>query len=612
MYLPVLFGQGHIGIILYGAARSGKSTLLKAMGYLRLGRKPRSPSGLNKRDLLAVLQRRQIVFFDEVKTITPELEETLKRMITHDGDEIRALYTNLETVEADLEGSAVFCATSLSQLASDLRTRCFVWHLEEKEGSLYEQDILDFCEALWRLALGGAIKLYRQAARLKRPPNNLLPEIRFRDWLSWAYRYAVVLGVEKEFVAFVKRSKSAAHSGTKYDFLIDLLSREDFDTSKEYNITDLIELAFPKGEATDGDAEADETKAQSIRAAKALQYALKSEAVRADLIAMARDMGYNLRIEKKKVKGEKKEKYRFIFSRLEIPQESDRLRAILKRLGIKPDWDPDWDGEAAPSAEPIPQNDPVPMPEVQIPTPAPQIAPPAPEAVPMAAQGSPAEVGGDAPFAAPYTDTLTPAMQAYLRASDELANLLTHLEARIVEPKEPELLLIIVETIKGVKKLRELFPLLRERDGDNIDVLTLGYRTLYACMWGHMSILCGLATFRGLSLEGLLPHPKVGWAVVRRVLLELEGFLKGEEVSLWPLPEPRKAQTDPAPTPPPIEPEPKWREAWELFAEIPAGHPTRLAILKGLEPDPIRDWEYHTKHLLIRALLNGMSIDPPF
>jgi hypothetical protein len=59
------------------------------------------------------------------------------------------------------------------------------------------------------------------AARLKRPPNNLLPEIRFRDWLSWAYRYAVVLGVENEFVDYVKQAKSAAHSGGKYDFLIE-------------------------------------------------------------------------------------------------------------------------------------------------------------------------------------------------------------------------------------------------------------------------------------------------------------------------------------------------------------------------------------------------------
>jgi hypothetical protein len=288
-----------------------------------------------------VLQRKQIVFFDEVKTITPELEEALKRMITHDGDEIRSLYTNLETVEADLQGSAVFCATSLSQLASDLRTRCFVWHLEEKEGSAYEQDILAFCEALSALALGGAIHLYRMAARLKRPPRSLLPEIRFRDWLAWAYRYAVVLGVEKEFVAFVKQSKSAAHSGTKYDFLLELLSRPDFDTSKEYTIGNLIELAFPQGDATG--EEADEAKAQAMRAAKALQYALKSEAVRADLTAMARDMGYNLRIEKKRAKGEKKPKYWFIFSKLEVPQESDLLQEILQSLGVAAKLDDDDD-----------------------------------------------------------------------------------------------------------------------------------------------------------------------------------------------------------------------------------------------------------------------------
>jgi cell pole-organizing protein PopZ len=132
-----------------------------------------------------------------------------------------------------------------------------------------------------------------------------------------------------------------------------------------------------------------------------LQYALKSEAVRADLIAMARDMGYNLRIEKKREKGEKKDKYRFIFSRLEIPQESDRLRAILKKLGIKPNWDTDWDGDAAPMTEPLPQNGHAPMPEVHTPTPAPQIAHPAPDPAPMAAKGTPAEVGGGVPMAAP-------------------------------------------------------------------------------------------------------------------------------------------------------------------------------------------------------------------
>jgi predicted P-loop ATPase len=142
MFLPVLFGQGHIGLILRGAARSGKSTLMRSMGYLRLGRPPKTPSGIHKRDLIAVLQRKQIVFFDEIKTITPELDEALRRMITHDGDEIRALYSDLGTVETELQGSVIFCATNLSHLTSDLRTRCFVWDLEEKGDSQFEDEIL--------------------------------------------------------------------------------------------------------------------------------------------------------------------------------------------------------------------------------------------------------------------------------------------------------------------------------------------------------------------------------------------------------------------------------------------------------------------------------------
>jgi len=53
-------------------------------------------------------------------------------------------------------------------------------------------------------------------------------------------------------------------------------------------------------------------------------------------------------------------------------------------------------------------------------------------------------------------------------------------------------------------------------------------------------------------------------------------------------------------------------EAWERFAKIPEGHPVREAILKGEAPDPERDGEYLTDHMIIRAILNGENIEPPF
>ncbi len=287
--------------------------------------------------------------------------------------------------------------------------------------------------------------------------------------------------------------------------------------------------------------------------------------------------------------------WEYVFEKTTFEQDWGVPETTLAALGEAP-------------AEPLSPNGHAPTPEVHDEGEAPQIAPEPAQKAPLSAPVD----GRGAPFAPPHAGALTPAMEAYLRASDRLIELLTHPEGGIVAPKEPELILIIVETIKGVKKLRELLDRLHEREGDNRKTLTWAYRVLRACMWGHVGVIHGLATFRGHSLEGKLPHPKESWAVVRRVLQELEGVLNGEEVSLWPLPELRTAPTGPAPTLPPIEAEPKWREAWELFAQIPPGHPARLAILKGQDPDPVRDWEYYTRHLLIRSLLNGEAIDPPF
>jgi len=347
MFLPMLFGQGHIGLILRGAARSGKTTLSRAMAYLRLGRETGTPnSGANMRDLIAVLQREQIVFFDEVNTFTPELQETLKRMITHDKSLVRALYTDRTKLESDLRGSVVFCTTSLEKIASDLRTRCFVWDLEEKGGSQYEVEIQIFCERLWRKALGGAIKLYQQAARLQKPPADLLPAIRFRDWLGWAYRYAVLLEVEKEFLEFVGKAKSAAHSGTKYDFLIGLLAQPDFDTSRDYTLSELLDMAAPVSQE-----------------ARGLLRSIGKESVRADLIALARDMGYDLTIEKRREKGDTKPLTRLTFTRLQTSGVSGLLRELLIQAGVSPDLDEDYeDDDAPPPPETTPPIAPTPTP----------------------------------------------------------------------------------------------------------------------------------------------------------------------------------------------------------------------------------------------------------
>jgi hypothetical protein len=361
MFLPALLDQGHIGLILRGPAGSGKSTLKKALGYLRLGRAPKSPQGSTFRDFMAVLHQKGMVFFDEVGAMPNEMQIALKSMITGDGMAMRSLYTDLEEVESDMMGTAVFCATKLEYLQPDLRTRCFVWELENKGGGEYEDEIEDFCKKLWRRALAGAIKLYQQAAKLPPPPKNILPEIRFRRWVSWAYRYAQILGVADKFVAYVRKSKIAAHKGEKFEFLIDALSNPNFDPNKEYTIGELIELADPAGTNLRG-----------------IGQSLNRESVRDAIITLALSMGYHLRIEKTRLKGETKAKLRFFFTPLQTGDNS-RLRAILKNRGIEPDSDDD-NAPLTPPPSP-PPNSPTPPPtaptEPSEPTPPPNPTPPA-------------------------------------------------------------------------------------------------------------------------------------------------------------------------------------------------------------------------------------------
>jgi len=146
-----------------------------------------------------------------------------------------------------------------------------------------------------------------------------MPEIRFREWLSWAYRYAQVLGVADKFVQQVRRSKIAAHRGEKFEFLIDAISSPDFDPQKEYTIGELLELADTTGQSASNIAKA-----------------LNSEGVRDAIATLALSLGYILRFEKKRLKGENKPKIRFIFTPIQA-EASERLRGLLRERGIDPD-----------------------------------------------------------------------------------------------------------------------------------------------------------------------------------------------------------------------------------------------------------------------------------
>jgi hypothetical protein len=135
----------------------------------------------------------------------------------------------------------------------------------------------------------------------------------------------------------VRKSKIAAHKGEKFEFLIDALSNPNFDPNKEYTISELIELADPAGTNLRG-----------------IGQSLNRESVRDAIITLALSMGYLLRIEKTRLKGETKAKLRFFFTPLQTGDNS-RLRAILKSRGIEPDSD---DDDSPPTPPPAPSSNP--------------------------------------------------------------------------------------------------------------------------------------------------------------------------------------------------------------------------------------------------------------
>jgi DNA polymerase-1 len=145
-------------------------------------------------------------------------------------------------------------------------------------------------------------------------------------------------------------------------------------------------------------------------------------------------------------------------------------------------------------------------------------------------------------------------------------------------------------------------------DGLKSAVATLYKRLLERGLWGEVRIV--LLVHDEVVLEAPEPLAIVAAHLLTeamRVGMEAamrEGVgAKGESV---PIEVEAGIYADWGQTPHPLH------EAWERFAKIPDGHPVREAILKGEAPDPERDGEYLTDHLIIRAILNGENIEPPF
>jgi hypothetical protein len=405
MLIPTLLGQGDAGFVFFGPARSGKSTFARAIAYLERGEEWGFPFGTSVRDHVSALAGRgKITFFDDVDAIPKELQPLLKSKITHAKTEGRELYKdpdpNGELPSLPLGGTVIVCTTGFeNKPKTDFLDRFFFIHFEKKGGTR-GHDLLEYIRENHERARAGLIALFRKASKIP-PPDFVLDEGRFPDWARWAYRYAVVLGVSKQFERYVRHANLEAMRASRFGFFVDFFTSENVKEGHPYRLADIYTQVY----GPHPDAEGELAR---------LHGALRGLAARKDIEAIAQAAGFRVRFEKQTTdKGKARQSLVMLFERepqttpAEVREAMERRKREL-RAEVAALW-----------AEPLPRNGHAPMPEVHTPTPAPenallalpsslsevkkavQMAHTAPDPAQIATKGSPADVGGGAPMAPP-------------------------------------------------------------------------------------------------------------------------------------------------------------------------------------------------------------------
>jgi hypothetical protein len=360
MLIPPLLGQGDAGFVFFGPARSGKSTFARAIAYLERGEEWGFPFGTSVRDHVSALAGRgKITFFDDVDAIPKELQPLLKSKITHAKTEGRELYKdpdpNGELPSLPLGGTVIVCTTGFeNKPKTDFLDRFFFIHFEKKGGTR-GHDLLEYIRENHERARAGLIALFRKASKIP-PPDFVLDEGRFPDWARWAYRYAVVLGVSKQFERYVRHANLEAMRASRFGFFVDFFTSENVKEGHPYRLADIYTQVY----GPHPDAEGELAR---------LHGALRGLAARKDIEAIAQAAGFRVRFEKQTTdKGKSRQSLVMLFERepqttpAEVREAMERRKREL-RAEVAALW-----------AEPFPQNGHAPMPEVHTPTPAPENA----------------------------------------------------------------------------------------------------------------------------------------------------------------------------------------------------------------------------------------------
>jgi len=203
MFLPAFWWQGVAAFILTGKDGIEQEDMISYLYISIAGKRAPFYVGSKPYDLLVLYWWDDLVFISSTfnGSLVPKLTPIVKAAVS--GQTIQAQYSYRSKLKKfTLYGPVFVCGGGVA-VPEEMARLC----LEVPTRPVTAQFSFDGMLELGHKAMNGAFQLFQLASRLPEPTQVLerYSTFPYRQWLSWAYRYAEVLGVTDKLLSVVEK-----------------------------------------------------------------------------------------------------------------------------------------------------------------------------------------------------------------------------------------------------------------------------------------------------------------------------------------------------------------------------------------------------------------------
>jgi hypothetical protein len=203
MFLPAFWWQGVAAFILTGKYGSEQDDMISYLYISIAGARSHFYVGNKPYDLLVVYWWDDLVFISSIynKRLVPKLTPIVKAAVSGQTIQDR-LSPRSKPKNFTLYGPVFICSKGAA-VPEEMARLC----LEVPTHPVTARFPFTGMIEPGRKAMNGAFQLFQLASRLPEPTQVLerYPTFPYRQWLSWAYRYADLLGVTDKLLSVVKK-----------------------------------------------------------------------------------------------------------------------------------------------------------------------------------------------------------------------------------------------------------------------------------------------------------------------------------------------------------------------------------------------------------------------